>query len=105
MRMSTIPREFSGSIQNADGEWGPYQTVGAHAVDRARILQGLIEAADRPTVAVTHAPPLAEAADLYRDSPIPWWAPGSMPPISFAKCLPNCSHQSGSPGMFIVGTT
>lgn len=29
MRMSTIPREFSGSIQNADGEWGPYQTVGA----------------------------------------------------------------------------
>ena len=76
MRMSTIPREFSGSIQNADGEWGPYQTVGAHAVDRARILQGLIEAADRPTVAVTHAPPLAEAADLYRDSPIPWWAPG-----------------------------
>jgi hypothetical protein len=75
-KLRTAPREYAGSIVARSGCWSPENAIAAHAVDRVRITDALIEAGKRPTVVVTHAPPLAEAVDAYRTASVPWWTPG-----------------------------
>ncbi|ACL60798.1 metallophosphoesterase [Methylobacterium nodulans] len=72
----TGSREFR-AIRLGDGSaWTPEAAMAAHAEDRARLAASLALPHAGPTVAVTHHPPIAEAADRYRDAPgVPWWVP------------------------------
>lgn len=36
------PREYSGWIRTSEGSWDPMATIAAHAVDRIRIIDGLL---------------------------------------------------------------
>lgn len=69
------PRDYEGWIQTSEGFWDPLATIAAHAVDRTRIVDGILGGGKTPTVVVTHAPPLAEITDLYQGQPVPWWTP------------------------------
>jgi predicted phosphodiesterase len=67
-------REYR-AIRTERGPWTPYDAVAEHARERAILLDELVRGHDGPTVVVTHHPPLAHCADVYRGRGIPWWAP------------------------------
>ncbi len=52
-----------------------------------------------PTVAVTHHPPIAEAADRFRDAPgVPWWVPAF-----YATTLLTDLPSADRPALWISG--
>jgi Icc-related predicted phosphoesterase len=69
-------REYQ-AIRTERGPWRPYDAVAEHARDRARLIDELSLSHDGPTVVITHHPPLANCADVYRDRGLPWWAPAT----------------------------
>ena len=72
----TGSREYRAIRQGDGTAWTPQAAMAAHAEDRARLAAALARPHAGPTVAVTHHPPIAEAADRYRDAPgVPWWVP------------------------------
>ncbi|AWN49411.1 metallophosphoesterase [Methylobacterium terrae] len=73
---ATGSREYR-AIRLGDGTpWTPHAAMEAHAADRAAMLAALARPHPGPTVAVTHHPPIPEAADRFRDAPgVPWWVP------------------------------
>ncbi|TNC12313.1 metallophosphoesterase [Methylobacterium terricola] len=73
---ATGSREYR-AIRSSDGTpWTPRAAMDAHAADRAAMRAALARPHPGPTVAVTHHPPIAEAADRFRDAPgVPWWVP------------------------------
>jgi len=73
---ATGSREYR-AIRLGDGApWTPLAAMAAHAADRAAVTAALARPHPGPTVAVTHHPPIAEAADRFRDAPgVPWWVP------------------------------
>ncbi|MGE7414816.1 metallophosphoesterase [Methylobacterium tarhaniae] len=73
---ATGSREYR-AIRLGDGTpWTPQAAMAAHAADRAALMAALARPHPGPTVAVTHHPPIAEAADRFRDAPgVPWWVP------------------------------
>jgi Icc-related predicted phosphoesterase len=66
-------REYR-AIRTERGPWTPYDAVAEHARERAILLDELVSYHHGPTVVITHHPPLAECADVYRGRG-PWWAP------------------------------
>jgi Icc-related predicted phosphoesterase len=70
-------REYQ-AIRTERGRWRPYDAVAEHARDRARLIDELTLSHDGPTVIITHYPPLANCADVYRNRGLPWWAPASF---------------------------
>lgn len=97
-RVRTAPPEYAGSILAGSGCWSPERAIAAHAVDRVRITDALIEAGKRTTIVVTHAPPLAEVVDAYKEASVPWWTPGFYA-SDFLRELP-CEFQ---PDLWIAG--
>lgn len=73
---ATGSREYR-AIRRGDGTpWTPQAAMEAHAADRAALMAAFARPHPGPTVAVTHHPPIAEAADRFRDAPgVPWWVP------------------------------
>ena len=67
-------REYR-AIRTERGPWTPYDAVAEHARERAILLDELVSYHYGPTVVITHHPPLAHCADVYRDRGLPWWAP------------------------------
>jgi len=72
-------REYR-AIKTERGLWTPYDAVAEHAREKAILLDHLVSEHDgptvvRPTVVVTHHPPLGVIADAYRATGVPWWAP------------------------------
>ncbi|RVU21629.1 metallophosphoesterase [Methylobacterium oryzihabitans] len=73
---ATGSREYRAIRRGGGAPWTPQAAMAAHAEDRARLAAALAVPHPGPTVAVTHHPPIAEAADRYRDAPgVPWWVP------------------------------
>jgi predicted phosphodiesterase len=69
-------REYQ-AIRTERGPWTPYDAFAEHARERARLIDELTNSHLGPTVVITHHPPLANCADVYRDRGLPWWAPAS----------------------------
>jgi Icc-related predicted phosphoesterase len=70
-------REYQ-AIRTDRGPWTPYDAYAEHARERARLIDELtLSHRLGPTVVITHHPPLANCADVYRDRGLPWWAPAS----------------------------
>jgi hypothetical protein len=67
-------REYQ-AIRTERGPWTPYDAFAEHARERARLIDELTNSHHGPTVVITHHPPLANCADVYRDRGLPWWAP------------------------------
>ncbi|WP_018261096.1 metallophosphoesterase [Methylobacterium sp. WSM2598] len=95
----TGSREFR-AIRLADGAaWTPAAAMEAHARDRALLAAALARPHAGPTVAVTHHPPIAEAADRYRDAPgVPWWVPAFYATTVLADLAP--AHR---PALWVSG--
>lgn len=73
---ATGSREYRAIRQGDGTPWTPQAAMDAHAIDRAAMMAALARPHPGPTVAVTHHPPIAEAADRFRDAPgVPWWVP------------------------------
>ncbi|MEH3148303.1 MAG: metallophosphoesterase [Methylobacterium frigidaeris] len=96
---ATGSREYR-AIRREDGTpWSPAAAMAAHAADREHLAAALARRHDGPTVAVTHHPPIAEAADRYRDAPgVPWWVPAFYATTMLAD-LPAASR----PALWISG--
>lgn len=73
----TGSREYLGSIRKEDGSpWQPADAMNAHHAEREALLTALAMPHDGPTVAITHHPASALAADRFREAPgVPWWVP------------------------------
>ncbi len=73
---ATGSREYRAIRQGDGTPWSPRAAMAAHDADREAMRAALARPHPGPTVAVTHHPPIAEAADRYRDAPgVPWWVP------------------------------
>ncbi|GJD63527.1 metallophosphoesterase [Methylobacterium frigidaeris] len=73
---ATGSREYRAIRQGDGTPWTPEAAMAAHAADRAAMTDALAKVHPGPTVAVTHHPPIPEAADRFRDAPgVPWWVP------------------------------
>ncbi|MCF4125083.1 metallophosphoesterase [Methylobacterium sp. SyP6R] len=73
---ATGSREYRAIRQGDGTPWTPQAAMDAHAADKAAMMAALARPHPGPTVAVTHHPPIAEAADRFRDAPgVPWWVP------------------------------
>ncbi|KMO15388.1 metallophosphoesterase [Methylobacterium indicum] len=96
---ATGSREYR-AIRLSDGTpWSPRAAMEAHDADRAALMAALARPHPGPTVAVTHHPPIAEAADRFRDAPgVPWWVPAFYATTLLAD-LP-ASHR---PALWISG--
>jgi Icc-related predicted phosphoesterase len=67
-------REYQ-AIRTERGLWTPYYALAEHARERAILVDELVSYHHGPTVVITHHPPLAHCADVYRGRGVPWWAP------------------------------
>ncbi|GJD48548.1 3',5'-cyclic adenosine monophosphate phosphodiesterase CpdA [Methylobacterium crusticola] len=101
---ATGSREYR-AIRQADGRpWTPAAAMAAHAADRARLAASLARLHPGPTVAVTHHPPVAEAADAFRDAPgVPWWVPAFYATTMLADLPPGDRPDLWISGHFHAG--
>ncbi|WP_407519987.1 metallophosphoesterase [Methylobacterium oryzisoli] len=100
----TGSREYRAIRQGDGTAWTPRAAMAAHAEDRARLVAALARPQAGPTVAVTHHPPIAEAADRYRDAPgVPWWVPAFYATTLLADLPPADRPAAWISGHFHAG--